>query len=368
MGELIDYNLRYSFGFYNPNHAAALVCAVIPLCWGWMRCVWLGRVLFVLLCVMLALTQSRTGLIVLVLEMSVWWVFKSRKCRTGLLKHWGWYAFCILIACFMLWWIMPRLSLDDSILNRPRIWLAGLQLFSANPSGVGLGNSGAIASAFLLPDIPEIRTMINAHITLLAEFGWVVGLIWFTFVVMALMALRICLRIGIAFLSLVVSACASTIFDWSVLFDITGYGGRGVVNWILSWLMFALFLLSGVWLIVTRFLAKKFTIWRDLASAVIIAGILILTALLVPSNNAAKVEKGFVFSGAPPRTMILYDDEWRLRTALQEEHGAVILPVKPILRYPVNIDLSDVSKVVLLGNCREWRHLVKGVPVVCPES
>jgi hypothetical protein len=65
--------------------------------------------------------------------------------------------------------------------------------------------------------------------------------------------------------------------------------------------------------------------------------------------------------------MILYDDEWRLRTALQEEHGAVILPVKPILCHPVNIDLSDVSKVVLLGNCREWRHLVKGVPVVCPE-
>ena len=132
MGELIDYNLRYSFGFYNPNHAAALVCAVIPLCWGWMRCVWLGRVLFVLLCVMLALTQSRTGLIVLVLEMSVWWIFKSRNCRTGLSKHWGWYAFCILIACFMIWWLAPRLSLDDSILNRPRIWLAGLQLFSAS--------------------------------------------------------------------------------------------------------------------------------------------------------------------------------------------------------------------------------------------
>ena len=50
----MDYNLRFSFGFYNPNHAAALVCAFIPLCWGWMRCVWLGRVLFVLLCVMLA--------------------------------------------------------------------------------------------------------------------------------------------------------------------------------------------------------------------------------------------------------------------------------------------------------------------------
>ena len=360
--------VRQGFGFTNPNHAAAAICALFPLCCGWMRYMWLGRVMFVLLCVMLALTQSRTGLIVLVLEMSAWWFFKSRNCRTGLSKHWGWYAFSILIACFMIWWIAPRLSLDDSILNRPRIWLAGLQLFSANPSGVGLGNSGAIASAFLLPDIPEVRTMINAHITLLAEFGWVVGLVWFAFVAMALMALRSSLRIGIAFLSLLISACASTIFDWAVLFDTAGYGGLGVLNWILSWLMFAVFLLCGVWLIAKRIFARKFAFWKDAAGAVAIAGALISAVLFVPCSNAPKVENGFVFRGETSRTMILYDDEWRLRTALKEEHGAVILPVKPILRYPVNIDLSDVSKVVLLGNCREWRHLVKGVLVVCPES
>ena len=218
--------VRCGFGFTNPNHAAALACAIVPLCWGWMRCVWLGRVLFVLLCVMLALTQSRTGLIVLVLEMSVWWILKLRNYNFGLPKRWVRYVFCAIIAGFMLLWIAPRLSLDDSILNRPRIWFAGLQLFSANPSGVGLGNSGAIASAFLLPDVPEIRTMINAHITLLAEFGWVVGLVWFAFVAMALIALRSSLRIGIAFLSLLSSACASTIFDWAVLFDTAGYGGQ----------------------------------------------------------------------------------------------------------------------------------------------
>ena len=358
---------RYAFGFHNPNHAAAMICALIPFCWGLSRNIWLIRVILVLLCVMLALTQSRTGLIVIALEISAYWILKLRSYKSEPPKQWGWYVCNVIIIGLMFWWIAPRIAFDDSILNRPRIWFAGLQLFSANPSGVGLGNSGAIASAFLLPDIPEIRTMINAHITLVGEFGWVVGLIWFTFVVMALMALRICLRIGIAFLSLVVSACASTIFDWSVLFDITGYGGLGVVNWILSWLMFALFLLSGVWLIVTRFLARKFTIWIDLASAVIIAGILILTALLVPSNNTTKVEKGFVFSGEPPRTMILYDDEWRLRTVLKEKYGSVILPINPVTCYPVDIDLSNVSKVVLLGKCREWRHLVKGIPAICPE-
>ena len=368
MGELIDYNLRYSFGFYNPNHAAALVCAIISLCWGSTRCVRFSRILIVLLCVMLALTQSRTGIIVLTVEMLVWWGLMLRKCKVRLSKQWKWCAVCVLVVVFMLFWIAPRLLLDDSILNRPRIWLAGLQLFSANPSGVGLGNSGAIASAFLLPDIPEIRTMINAHITLLAEFGWVVGLVWFAFVAMALMALRSSLRVGIAFLSLVISACASTIFDWAVLFDTAGHGGLGVLNWILSWLMFVVFLLCGVWLIAKRIFARKFAFWRDAAGAIAISGALISAVLFVPCSNTPKVENGFVIRGETPRTMILYDDEWRLRTALQEERGAVILPIKPILRYPVNIDLSDVSKVVLLGNCREWRHLVKGVPVVCPES
>ena len=106
----MDYNLRFSFGFYNPNHAAALVCAIVPLCWGWMRYVWLGRVLFVLLCVMLALTQSRTGLIVLVLEMSAWWVLKLRNYNSGLSKRWVRYVFCAIIVGFMLWRTFKRLE------------------------------------------------------------------------------------------------------------------------------------------------------------------------------------------------------------------------------------------------------------------
>ena len=26
---------RCALGFYNPNHAAALICALVPFCWGW---------------------------------------------------------------------------------------------------------------------------------------------------------------------------------------------------------------------------------------------------------------------------------------------------------------------------------------------
>ena len=30
-GEMV----RWSFGFANPNHAAAAICALLPFCWGW---------------------------------------------------------------------------------------------------------------------------------------------------------------------------------------------------------------------------------------------------------------------------------------------------------------------------------------------
>ena len=27
--------VRMGFGFFNPNHAAAAICALFPFCWGW---------------------------------------------------------------------------------------------------------------------------------------------------------------------------------------------------------------------------------------------------------------------------------------------------------------------------------------------
>ena len=63
---------RLAFGFYNPNHAAALICALFPFCWGWggvWR--WVGRVVGVVLCAMLAMTYSRTGVVVAAMEVAV---------------------------------------------------------------------------------------------------------------------------------------------------------------------------------------------------------------------------------------------------------------------------------------------------------
>lgn len=271
---------RLSFGFHNPNHAAALVCALLPLCFGWRRAAWAGRGLAAGLFAALLLTQSRTGLLVAALEGAAWWAMRrgdggfhisdlrdrmgfrgQRAVFSGRLFSWlGKAAVAALAVGLSLWWLGPRLALDGSILNRPKIWLAGLRLFAANPDGVGLGNSGALASAFLLPgDVPGVRTLVSSHLTLLAEGGWLVGWAHFAFLALALCGVRRSPRVGLAFAGLVLSACASTVFDWPVLFGFAAQGGLGAANWILSWLTLALFVVFGVRLVMSAFLTTENT-------------------------------------------------------------------------------------------------------------
>ena len=102
--------------------------------------------------------------------------------------------------------------------------------------------------------------------------------------------------------------------------------------------------------------------------ATLIAGMLVGAALMVPKCNAPTVRDGYVFRGEAPRTLALYDDRWRQRTVLPRVGGAAVLPVHAVSRFPYDIDFSGVGKVMLFGNCREWAHLVKGVPVICVED
>lgn len=197
---------------------------------------------------------------------------------------------CLIIVILLLVWMWPRLALDGAILNRPKIWFTGLQLFAANPNGVGLGNSGAVASAFALEDIPEVRTMISAHITLLAEFGWIVGWVWFAFIGLALCGVRESPLTGIAFAGLALSGCSSTIFDWSVLFDIANQGGLGMMNWTLSWTMIAAFVVFGAQLIWGRM--RRPGSARITVAVIAIAGIAVLGLRLVPTGKAPQVRDG----------------------------------------------------------------------------
>ena len=345
-----------------------MLCAWLPLCWQWGRCGWIGNILVGVLFVMLLLTQSRTGLLVAGLEVGTWlWI--SRLGAAGLsrppCRRWmPWIA--LALAGMILWWMWPRLMLDGSILNRPRIWLAGLRLFAANPNGVGLDNSGAVASAFLLDGIPEVRTMINAHITLLAEFGWLVGWAWFAFIGLALFGVRTSSRIGIAFAGLVLSGCSATVFDWPVLFDFAEQGGLGMMNWVLSWMMFAMFVGFGVWLLAG--MVRRPHRGRHAVGVVVLAGAVVLGLRLLPAGNAPQVRDGYVIRGEAPRTLALYDESWKLKTVAQRMKGGAVLPVRGVTRFPRELDFGGIDKIVLFGGCREWTHLVKGVPVECVEE
>jgi len=66
--------IRYGYGFANPNHAAVLICMIIPFLWFWRNSVkknWLKpAVIFLelLLYTALIFTYSRTGFFVLIIE------------------------------------------------------------------------------------------------------------------------------------------------------------------------------------------------------------------------------------------------------------------------------------------------------------
>ncbi len=370
---------RLAFGFHNPNHAAALACALLPLCWGWRRAAWVGRSLALALFAAVLLTQSRTGLLVAVLEGAAWWTLRRRARASGVPAHpsptsravWTNALGLVALLSLALWRVGPRLVLDGSILNRPRIWLAGLRLFAANPDGVGLGNSGALASAFLLDGIPDVRTLVSAHLTLLAEFGWIAGWAWFAFAALALCGVRRSPRAGLAFAGLLVSAAAATVFDWPVLFDHSGLGGLGRANWILSWATLALFAAFGVRLSVAglRAAGTLRAVIRRASAALAVAALPVLVARLVPPGNAPQVQDGYAAAGAAPRTLALYDASWGLREVCARAGRDVLVPVRPVSRYPSGLGLDGVGRVLLFGDCREWVHLVpKGVPVTCSED
>lgn len=354
--------VRQGFGFANPNHAAAFACALLPFCWGWSRYRWVGRILSAALVAALLLTFSRTGAAVLALEWAAWlWVRRGEESR----KIGATALATLAVAAVAVAWLWPRLAPDAAVLNRPRIWLAGLRLFAANPSGVGLGNSGAVASAFLLPDtVPEVRTLVGSHQTLLAEFGWPVGWVWAAFILLALSGIRRHPRTGVAFAGLVLSAFASTVFDWPVLFDFAACGGLGRLNWILSWLLLLAFLALGL-----RLLLPAATL-RRVVFASALSALLVASVLLVPHGGVPRVERGYALAGEPPRTLVLHDGTQSLRSVRRHCGDRFAVPVRGVSRFPRDLDWSQVDRVVLLGDCREWDYLVKGkgVSVSCPDD
>ena len=372
--------MRMGFGFFNPNHAAALICAVIPFCWGWRgRWHWAGRLVGVALCAMLAATFSRTGFIVLALEAGAWWMMCDgcRRARSARTTIWG-VILSACLACIAAWWMWPRLALDGAILNRPKIWLAGLRLFAANPMGVRFGNSGEIASAFMLPDGITVRTLVNSHLTLLVEMGVFVGGAWLVFIALALCVGRAMRRTWVAFAGLAVSAFSASVFDWHVLFDFAEKGGYGGVNFVLAWALFGAFVVMGVAMVscgVGVLITQRRRdaecaerVGRSVARRVafpvgcVAVGICAVVVCFC-SDDTPRVGRGYVAvgNGGP---CVYRDEGWSLKSVAKRFPDGARFCVRP----GVPADAEDAGEVWLFGDAAEsaWRFKGARLKLVDP--
>ncbi len=279
-----DGLVRHAFGFQNPNHAAALFCLLLP--WTWTLVAGTRRLLVrvagsavtLALLVMLALTYSRTGMMVMLGEavLFVWLCRRERRMSESISdapikkRSASWLGMGALVLAFavaavatgaagrLTGWITNP---DKAFTNRFSIWRGGLELFSTNPSGVGLGNSGLLYTAFLAPEDSGIvvRTLVNSFLTLLVEQGVVWSTILSTALLFAVCAgWRGCRggMVRIAALTTlaggVVSALLSTCFDLSTLMHgdalgltrtqialswllLTAFAAPAALLWILGW-------------------------------------------------------------------------------------------------------------------------------------
>ena len=351
--------VRCGWGFANPNHAAAAICALFPFCWGWGgKWRWMGLAARIALCVMLAMTYSRTGVVVFAIETALlWWIIscESRRAHSVRLPIWG-FILTVCLASVAVWWLWPRMTIDGAILNRPKIWLAGLQLFAVNPFGVGFGNSGEIASAFMLPKGITVRTLVNSHLTLLVELGAVVGGAWFTFVVSSLCSTRRMRRTWVAFAGLVVSAFSSSVFDWQVLFDFANKGDYGAVNFVLAWGLFVAFVFMGTAMIFSQITVdvKKRLIGVLRSVSVAVGGIAIfLLALLIVFrvNGTPKINESYVLTGnGGPH--VYHDNDWSLAVVRSYfPNGAHFF-----IKSGVPSNAEDSGEVWLFGDVAESSH------------
>lgn len=350
--------VRYGFGFYNPNHAAALICALMPFLWAawghWRHVAFrIGvGVAMLLLMAALAMTYSRSGFLILAAEVGVFFLLtksKNWKLALGILA-------AGLVVCIA-GGVAARFVLDKSVTNRFDIYLAGLRLFAWNPLGVGFGNSGAVASAFLLPERIVCRTLVNSHLTLLTEFGIVAGGVWFGAIIYALLNGTKKPAAYAAFTGLLLAAGCASIFDWDVLFDFRAFGELTVLNYILSWLLLFYFIGLAVYLSWGRVRRTNLLITGVSVLFLMFSGLSF--ALLPGPETPCIVGREFAAcSKTKPQILVLYDNSCDLRAAKNlvsrhwPEYGAVI----PLQTWHLRNVVPEfgVDKVLLIGKCSDF--------------
>ena len=330
-----DGIVRQGFGFYNPNHAAALICAIFPFLWGWKKYAWIGWILTFLLTIPLVMTYSRTGVLVLGFELAAYFIISKTKNWKQIAAIAGGILLILFIGG-----IFGRFALDKAVSNRPEIWIAGLKLYAANPLGVGLSNSGMIVSNFMLENI-HCRTLVNSHLTLLAEFGIFAGFFWFSFIFYALFSGVKKPRTWCAVAGLCISATSASIFDWDLLSDFQNYGELPLLNFVLSWLMLLLFLSLTIYLLWGKINFKRMGIT---------AGCAILCVILPFClwKSATPKVKGDIVYTSPDAPLVLYDEEWNLKSLLPYCKDGYQIPLQ------LGLIKINAEKIILFGNAAEY--------------
>lgn len=354
--------VRYGWGFYNPNHAAALICAIMPLGWAaWMhwkhKGVRIGVSVFSLLLLgALAMTYSRSGVVVLAFEFIIFYILTGSK-------NWKLALICLSggLVIFAIGGVLGRFAFDRSVTNRFDIYLAGLRLFAANPwLGVGLGNSGTVATAFILPEGINCRTLVNSHLTLLAEFGVIAGFGWFAAIVYALGNGRKYPAACASLSGLLLASSFASIFDWDVLFDFHEYGSLTPLNFVLSWGMLLLFIGLLVFMCRGKFNHKHFGIAAGVSGVLMIGG---LSFAWWPGAEAPGIvrhqgDKFVKIGSGIASIMILYDHNKSLQDIhkIQKRHWPDKLVFIPMNPWQLRDDVPKINTdtVVLAGVCNDF--------------
>jgi len=294
-----DGLVRYGFGFFNPNHAAAMICMLLPSCWG-LRSIltrWRFKIpIFIVeggLYAALALTYSRTGFIALGLS-AVFYLFMLFKLKGTLSFHKllpgaaviliffiGVSCYSGSISRYCNWVISP----DASVTNRFSLWKGAFTIFADNPQGTGTGLSGRIFTDFYQNEGSRnaYRTMVNSFLTFLTEQGVIFSFIIYGLLIFSALSALFVLdekslsmkyRIIIAailasILTAIISGLASTCFDISIFNETSSW------NKAMQSILLILFLLLAVGLII--FSSLKLSKKRIVILSTVSAGI---TAIL----------------------------------------------------------------------------------------
>lgn len=394
--------VRHGFGFYNPNHAAALIVLLLPGIWllGRLLQQWIphrgGRISAYCVCliaevmlyVALIWTFSRAGAFALLVCAYLWLVLAGDPEGK---RRWIWLRRGAMILLFV------GLSLyagagqrftatsgktNVAASNRLDVWKGGMRMLADNPGGVGAEMSGRVYTLFYNPnEKTSYKTMVNSFLTIAVERGLLIAGLMATAIAMAMVGTYFLWRqkheyaclfaAWLVILSgILISGNASTCFDWNILLNPIG-NNYGELNDILQ------ACLSGFVILIIFAGVLCGLIWSQRKRIIVLAGIM-----------AGIVLTGVVYGGGKylntrsqsQRVKITYDAEniaWATPLPLDQSNRILVLcnggddipemvsffrnryskasfqiNIAPILRCPEVPDIEKNQPVILCGdNC-----------------